>query len=134
MKNKLTDVSTVEAGGEWFVAGRSSEDNTVIEGARYFVIAETSDGFRFRHDHNFCSGKMEQSPDDGFNQWFQNHEDDEAKAEYLATRITVHLMDGGKLNEDHWVPVQGRYGSRGWDEQAECDLEREEEASYWGGR
>ncbi len=139
LRDKLTDVTTVTAGADWFEAGRDSEDNTVIEGVRYTVVAETDDGFRFKHNHTFCSGKMEQSPDDGFDKWFQNHKDDEAKSEYLASRITIHLMNGGKLNPEHWTPVQGCYGSRGWDEQAECDLEREEASSiwpnaYWGGR
>ena len=120
---KLNQVIIANVESEMFEAGRSNEDNSIIIGTRYNIIAETKDGFRFRHAHSFCSGEM---ICDEFNHWSQDYESDMDRANYLANRVTIHLMDGGRLNPHYWSPVQGAYGSAGWDEQAEIELEAEE--------
>ena len=132
MLNKLTDVTTVGVRNDWFEAGRSLEDGTEIVGDSFILEAETPDGFRFQHNYQFCTGRMEYD-DDGFNHWRQDREADQAKAQALANKILAHLEQGGSLNADIWYPVQGCYGSAGWDEQAECELEaREREEEGWG--
>lgn len=131
MKSTLTDATTIFANDEVFGMRASTEFAPgILEGTRYFIVAETEDGFRFRHRHVFNSGTLE-SNEDGFEFWSQDRDSDSARAEALAVRIQAHLANGGSLDPAQWSPIQGAYGSRGWDEQAEMELEREEEGRDW---
>ena len=117
---------------DWlFEAGRYEEDDTQLLGSSFSVIAEDGDGYRWIHNHSFMSGKIEQDDLDGFSHWVQNLEGDNARAEALIAKIEDHIKAGGKLNPRHWTPIQGCYGSAGWDEQTECELEQEEESRGW---
>lgn len=129
--DRLTQVALFGVREDLFEAGRSSEDNEVLEGTNFSVEAETPDGFRFRHTHNFMSGVMLQT-EDGFNRWSQDLDLDRASAQALCDRVREAVESGVKLNPDCWVPTQGCYGSAGWDERAELDLEeREREMEGW---
>lgn len=131
MKNKLSDITMVGIREDWFEAGRSNEDGTEIVGSSFIVEGETEDGFRFVHYHNFNSGRMV-FDDDGFNHWCQDREGDRKKAEGLAWVIELAIKAGRPLNPELWYPTQGCYGSAGWDERAECELEaREREEECW---
>lgn len=122
MHNKLTDVTMIDSRDDWFEAGRSNEDNTEIVGTAYYLVAETNDGFRWAHDHTFCSGEMVYD-DMGFNSWTQDHDKDRASLKALKYKVLAHLAAGGSLNPEHWHPIQGCYGSMAWDEQAEIEAE-----------
>ena len=133
MLNRLEDVTIISSRDWLYSAGRGTEDGTVVEGVRCYLIAETPDGFRFQHNYNFCTGRVEQSDPDGFDFWcHENRVEDEAKMEAMIAKVQAHVDAGGKLDPDCWFEIQGCYGSAGWDEQAECELEaREREEEGW---
>ena len=126
MLNKLTDITSVEV-SEWLVelSKQTESQYEPLIGSSYFLVAETEDGFRFQHDRTFM-------PAWGYNEdgFAQLHNDctARAQAEALHLKVMAHLAAGGRLDPEHWAPVQGCYGSAGWDEQAEIALEREEES------
>jgi hypothetical protein len=129
MKNTLKDATTIFVNDEVFGMNAHTEFAPgFLEGTRFFVVAETEDGFRFRHNHTFCSGTLEAN-EDGFEAWFQDRNVDATAAETLVARINACLAHGGALDPSQWTAIQGAYGSRGWDEMAEMELEREEEFS-----
>jgi len=131
LKNKLTDATSISVNGHIFEAGRSLEDGTQIVGEHFFILVETDDGFRFRNSRSICSGQMHYT-EDGFNVWQQDVDADTARAQVQADKIAAHLEAGGSLNPEYWQRVQGGYGSAGWDEQAEIELERRElEEEAW---
>jgi hypothetical protein len=130
LKKLLTDVTTFRVREDWFEAGRSNEDNVEFCGTNFVIEAETEDGFRYNLDHNFMSGEI--FDEDGFNRWYQDFAVDRAKAQELCDKIQAAVKAGRKLDEKHWFPVQGCFGSAGWDEQAEIELERRElEEERW---
>ena len=110
--NKLTDITSVEVNGWLYEAGRSTEDGTEIVGQYLFLIAETPDGFRFQHDARFCSDKVVYD-EDGFNHLWSQTEKDERGAKALLAKVQARIAAGGRLDPEHWFPVQGCYGSAG---------------------
>lgn len=131
---KLTEATYVNIQEDQFDAGYHPEDGpgmwgeNRILGSIFRVVVETPDGYRFAHSHTFSDGcHWEYNPDGSGDGGFVRDHEAGAKADAFAERIQAHLNAGGSLNPAHWTPIQGCYGSAGWDEQAEIDLERMEE-------
>jgi hypothetical protein len=130
MLDKLTDVTEVGVGSWLYEAGRSNEDNTPFIGVCLYLEAETPDGFRWRHNHNFNSGRVEE--EEGWNFFVFDNEKDGRESEALCAKVQAHLSKGGQLDPNCWDSIQGRYCSQGWDEMAEIEHERRvEEESHW---
>ena len=126
MLNKLTDVTEVYCCDELFDAGVRPDDGQRQEGLRAVVEVETPDGFRWRHNRAFVTSGWVTGPDTGESRWINRISYDMAQANRLVRRVRMHLLRGGKLDRQHWYPVQGRYGSAAWDECSQFDLEMQE--------
>ena len=123
MLNTLKDATVVYSRDEVFGMRAHTEFAPgILEGTRFYIVAETPDGFRFRLRQSICLGSLETS-EDGFQYWRQDLTEAARVADALVTKITKHLQAGGSLNPDHWYPIQGVYGSAGWDEMAELEIE-----------
>lgn len=126
----ITDVTNAWVRDEVFGIRAATEFAPgMVEGTRFVVIAETPDGFRWQHRTSFCTGKLVAN-EDGFECWHQDCDADMADAQYLANRVNLHLMRGGVLNSEHWTPIQGCYGSKGWNEAEEYERERMEDGVF----
>jgi hypothetical protein len=113
---------------DWlFEAGRSLDDGSLIVGRRFYVVAQTPSGHRFAHCRSFCSGRLEEDYAELYQSYTQDWRKDEADAQAYADEVQAYVDAGGKLDLDYWNPIQGAYGTRGWDEAEELALEREEE-------
>ena len=121
MRDQLQDAKDVTYGYDLVDAGRNMDGGTQVA-HRYFIEAETPDGFRFRLQRTFCSARTEVDAD-GWQTFVQDVARDEALAAEVVARIVVHLASGGALDPHHWYAIQGAYGSAGWDELAELELE-----------
>ena len=130
MLTKLTDATTITVREDVFGMRACTEFAPgILEGTKFFIVAETPDGFRFEHSHTFCTGTKEAN-EDGFESWFQDRAADAATASAFADRVQAHINAGGSLGPDFWSPIQGAYCSAAWDSQAETERERREEESF----
>lgn len=100
-----------------YIAG-ITEDGDVFEAESYYLIAETSDGRRFRHNARFDGAKEWQYDDC----WGFEDIRDEALAK--VERLLVKVKASGTINLDHWVEICARYGSSAYSEAETIAWER----------
>lgn len=127
MLNRLEDVKFVDVREDLYYAGYHPEDGpqNPVHGSAYFFVGETPDGYRFQLDHVMSDNCHLESSEEGFH-YFVRDTTVTARVEALMKKIQAHLDGGGRLDPLHWAPIQGCYGSAGWDESAELALEMAE--------
>lgn len=109
-----------------FLLGRDM-DNEDREGIVYEVVAEAEDGRRWVHRVDFIRDEMvwEQTEQDMF--CYIKRDD---TAIERAQRLADQVHAAGRINLDHWMPIEARYGSQSHDELAlvawEAKKDREE--------
>ena len=99
-------------GSDLFCAGITNDGEKYIA-ERYYVVAETTNGRRFKHSIQFDSTKIEYDFDDdegGF--YFPDlREEATAKVNVLLEKIEEHMKSGGCLDAECWYEIDPRYGS-----------------------
>lgn len=94
-----------------------TEDGDQFAAERYYVVAETSNGTRFKHVKQFNSTEAEFDEDEegfGHTVFPDLREEAVAKANDLLSKIEAHTKSGGKLDPGLWYEIDPRYGSESY--------------------
>lgn len=89
------------------------EDNSVIVGRSFYVVAEDDAGHRWAHDHAFMDHAFSLA-------------ECEAAVVRLRDRIAAHVAAGGRLDAAHWGEIDPAYGSAAY--------QNLDAVGYWAAR
>jgi hypothetical protein len=102
-----------------------TEDGDQFAAERYYVMAETSEGRRFKHVKHFDGTNPTFDEDDegfGHTVFPDLREEASNKATILLDQIESHMNSGGRLDRALWVEVNPRYGSEAYQNATVEDL------------
>jgi hypothetical protein len=107
-------------------AGKSCDGHPFVAEV-FFVVVESEDGRRLRHQASFAGAERVVCEETGDPYFVSLRSEALAKAEHLASRVNTALESGISLNHAHWREVEPVYLSDAYHTQGiECQNAAEE--------